>query len=105
MHLLPASPAGAGVPGAEFDISHRKASYDEFEGNEDDDDDDHDDDDSESESRPNCWTGAPSTWLAITASERQQAAALEQLRNANLSIHLYNAFALRKRAKALEVSS
>jgi hypothetical protein len=52
--------------------------------------------------RPNRWTGAPSTWLSITEQERGVAASLDELRNRDLSIHLYNAHALKKRGKDLE---
>jgi len=51
------------------------------------------------ETRPNCWKGAPSTWQFLTAPERGLAASLDQLRNQDLGIHLYNSFALNKRAQ------
>ncbi|TVY83315.1 hypothetical protein LSUE1_G007317 [Lachnellula suecica] len=50
------------------------------------------------ESRPNRWPGAPSTWLGLTAQERGEASSLDALRNQDLGIHLYNAYALKKRA-------
>ncbi|TVY44187.1 hypothetical protein LSUB1_G003146 [Lachnellula subtilissima] len=49
-------------------------------------------------SRPNRWTGAPSTWQSLTAQERGLAASLDALRDRDLSVHLYNAHALKKRA-------
>ncbi|TVY36126.1 hypothetical protein LOCC1_G007564 [Lachnellula occidentalis] len=49
-------------------------------------------------SRPNRWTGAPSTWQDLTAQERGLAASLDALRDRDLSVHLYNAHALKKRA-------
>ncbi len=49
--------------------------------------------------RPNRWAGAPSTWASLTAQERGLAASLDQIRNADLSVHLYNAYLLKKRAR------
>lgn len=49
------------------------------------------------ENRPNRWKGPPQTWLSITEDERLTYNALERLRNQNLSLHLYNAWALRQR--------
>lgn len=54
------------------------------------------------DTRPNRWKGAPSTWKKYTEEERGLAASLEQIRNADLSIHLYNAHALKLRAKEYE---
>ncbi|KAI4198065.1 MAG: hypothetical protein LQ350_005506 [Teloschistes chrysophthalmus] len=48
--------------------------------------------------RPNKYHGAASTWRDWTASERQLAASLDQLQAKDLSIHLYNAFWLKRRA-------
>ena len=48
--------------------------------------------------RANRWPDAPSTWLSVTAQERGLASSLDALRDRDLSVHLYNAFALRKRA-------
>ena len=53
--------------------------------------------DSEPE-RPNRWKGPPSTWQSLTEQERGLAASLDQIRNADLSLHLYNAHALKKTA-------
>ena len=50
---------------------------------------------SEEPQRPNRWTGPPSTWHALTAQERGLEASLVELRNRDLSIHLYNSFALK----------
>jgi len=55
--------------------------------------------DSEEIERPNRWTGPPSTWQSLTAQERGLAASLIELRNRDLSLHLYNAFALKRRAR------
>lgn len=49
--------------------------------------------------RRNRWKGSASTWHQITEEERGLAASLDELRNRDLSVHLYNAFALKKRAK------
>jgi hypothetical protein len=51
--------------------------------------------------RPNRWKGAPSTWQHLTAQEHGLASALDQQRNEDLAVHLYNAFALRQRARIL----
>lgn len=51
------------------------------------------------ETRPNRWAGPPSTWLSVTEQERGLAASLDQLRDQDLSIHLYNAHVLKKRAR------
>ena len=48
-------------------------------------------------SRPNKFTGPPSTWRNWTAPERDLAASVEQLQAKDLSIHLYNSFKLRHR--------
>ncbi|OIW23932.1 hypothetical protein CONLIGDRAFT_116059 [Coniochaeta ligniaria NRRL 30616] len=48
------------------------------------------------ETRPNRWTGPASTWRKLTAEDRQTYAALEAVRNRDLSVHLYNAFALKR---------
>jgi len=48
-------------------------------------------------SRPNRWTGAASTWRSYTEQERRMHAALLGERRGDLSVHLYNAFAMRGR--------
>lgn len=52
--------------------------------------------------RENRWKGPASTWQRITEEERGLAASLDELRNRDLSVHLYNAFALKQRAKELK---
>lgn len=49
------------------------------------------------ETRPNRWAGAPSTWTAITGRDRGTYAALVGLRRGDLAVHLFNAFALKRR--------
>ena len=49
-------------------------------------------------SRPNRYSGPLSTWRSWTASERELAASLGQLQARDLSLHLYNANRLKKRA-------
>lgn len=51
--------------------------------------------------RPNRFTGAPSTWRKYTESERRIAQSLEDMRARDLFVHLYNAFALKQRARRL----
>lgn len=53
-------------------------------------------------SLPNVHRGAPSTWRRWTASERGLAASLDRLNAKDLAVHLFNAFALGKRAKNLK---
>ncbi|KAF3483958.1 uncharacterized protein GIQ15_03282 [Arthroderma uncinatum] len=53
----------------------------------------------ESSSRPNKFQGPPSTWRGWTKRERHDVIALDTIRSRDLSIHLYNAFILKKRAK------
>lgn len=47
------------------------------------------------ESRPNRWRGPSQSWRTITEEDRLTVNALERLRNQDLSVHLYNAFALK----------
>ncbi|KAL2060636.1 hypothetical protein VTL71DRAFT_9277 [Oculimacula yallundae] len=54
------------------------------------------------ETRPNRWTGPPTSWLNLTEPERGLADSLDTIRNADLSVHLFNAHALRRRARELE---
>ncbi|RMZ88213.1 hypothetical protein DV736_g4555, partial [Chaetothyriales sp. CBS 134916] len=44
--------------------------------------------------RPNRWYGADSTWLSWTEDDRLVAQSLDRVRSQDLSIHLYNAYAL-----------
>jgi len=50
------------------------------------------------QTRPNRWKGPASTWQSLTEPERGLAASLDLIRNQDLGIHLYNSFALKKRA-------
>ena len=63
----------------------------------------HDSDDSSTkgtfQTRPNRFHGSASTWRSWTAPERDLAASIDQLTAKDLSIHLYNAFKLKKRAR------
>ncbi|KAF4125069.1 RNA polymerase I specific transcription initiation factor [Geosmithia morbida] len=49
--------------------------------------------------RPNRWRGAKSTWRALTEEERRLWWSMRRLGDQDLSIHLYNAFALKKQGK------
>ncbi|KAH7402420.1 hypothetical protein BKA66DRAFT_435844 [Pyrenochaeta sp. MPI-SDFR-AT-0127] len=49
--------------------------------------------------RPNRFTGQPQTWRGYTAADRQIAASLEKMQDSDLSAHLYNAHALKRRAR------
>lgn len=56
------------------------------------------------DARPNRWTGPTSTWLKLTAHDRGIVDGLEKTRNADLALHLYNAFVLRKRMVDIQVN-
>jgi hypothetical protein len=51
------------------------------------------------EQRPNRYKGHPSTWRGLTQQERSIAFSLDQQRNEDLAMHLYNAHALKQRAQ------
>lgn len=53
--------------------------------------------DVEGDERPNRWHGHPSTWQQMNSEEIDTLAALDEIRNRDLSVHLYNTFALRHR--------
>lgn len=59
--------------------------------------------DTHSASRSNKYNGPQSTWRSWTASERELAESLNQITAQDLAVHLYNAHALKKRAKNLEL--
>ena len=46
--------------------------------------------------RPNKFHGPPSTWRNRTATDRDLAASLDQMRAKDLSVHLYNSFKLKQ---------
>ncbi|KAK4231205.1 hypothetical protein QBC38DRAFT_467136 [Podospora fimiseda] len=48
------------------------------------------------ETRPNRWSGHPSTWRTLTKNERKIWQAIESARSKELSAHLYNVWSLRK---------
>ncbi|MCJ1425331.1 hypothetical protein MMC29_003219 [Sticta canariensis] len=52
-------------------------------------------------SRPNKYNGPPSTWLGWIASQRELAESLNRLRAKDLAVHLYNAHALKERARTV----
>ncbi|CAI4218512.1 unnamed protein product [Parascedosporium putredinis] len=47
-------------------------------------------------SRPNRWRGSKASWRSRNEGDRAVYTALEALRHSDLSVHLYNAFALKK---------
>jgi len=49
--------------------------------------------------RPHRFAGPPQTWRGHTTADRQIVASLDQLRDSNLAAHLYNAHALKRRAR------
>lgn len=56
------------------------------------------------EERPNRFRGRSATWMGWTRRERQEISALEKTRARDLSLHLFNIFALKKRAKRIAAS-
>ena len=50
------------------------------------------------ENRPNRWRGPKATWRYVTEEERMLWRSMKQLQDEDLGVHLYNAFALKKRA-------
>ncbi|KAI9715471.1 MAG: hypothetical protein M1812_005947 [Candelaria pacifica] len=57
------------------------------------------------EERPNKYHGSASTWRSWTETERSLAGSLDQLRASDLSLHLYNAHALRARLRKRNTSA
>ncbi|PTB40479.1 uncharacterized protein TrAFT101_005664 [Trichoderma asperellum] len=51
------------------------------------------------DNRPNRWTGHQRTWQRMTAEERRLWQSMEAVEDQDLAVHLYNAFALKKRGK------
>jgi hypothetical protein len=51
------------------------------------------------EHRPNRWRGPKSTWLGLTEEERTVWQTMRRIDDRDLGVHLYNAFALKKRGK------
>ncbi|KAM7182777.1 hypothetical protein V8F20_012844 [Naviculisporaceae sp. PSN 640] len=52
------------------------------------------------ETRPNRFRGKPPTWRRWTKADRDAWASIEGVRMSDLGVHLYNAFALRRDARA-----
>ena len=57
------------------------------------------------ETRPNRWTGPEKLWRKFTAQDRETWEALEGERREDLAVHLYNAYALKRRARENEVGA
>jgi hypothetical protein len=107
---LPRSPAQSSTDSFETAQNAQLGSYDTADQ---DDDDGEDSDDEENEliaeseketpaaqlDRPNRFTGKPSTWKGYTEEDRQTAASLAQIESGDLSAHLYNAHALKRRVR------
>jgi hypothetical protein len=55
--------------------------------------------------RPNRFKGPRSTWRMLTEEERLVSSSMTQLRDQDLSIHLYNAHVMRRRHYDLESAS
>ena len=63
------------------------------------DDDSEDSLNEDQDGRPNRWHGLGSTWQLLNHEEIDTLTALNKIRDGDLSIHLYNAFALKQRHK------
>ncbi|KAI2638574.1 RNA polymerase I-specific transcription initiation factor-domain-containing protein [Xylaria nigripes] len=55
------------------------------------------DDSSDEYERPNRWAGPASTWQQLNGAEIDTLTALNEIRHRDLSVHLYNTFALKHR--------
>jgi hypothetical protein len=51
----------------------------------------------EDDERSNRWGGAPTTWQDMNREELNTLTAMDEIRNRDLAMHLYNAFALKRR--------
>lgn len=51
----------------------------------------------EEDERPNRWRGAASTWRSYNGEEIDTMTTLKEILDRDLSVHLYNAFALKQR--------
>ncbi|KAF5002185.1 hypothetical protein FGRMN_561 [Fusarium graminum] len=51
------------------------------------------------EHRPNRWTGPKSTWRTLTEEDRLLWQSMKQIQDQDLAVHLYNAFALKRRSQ------
>ena len=49
--------------------------------------------------RPNRWKGPKSSWRTLTEEDRLLWHSMKSLQDQDLAVHLYNAFALKKRGK------
>jgi hypothetical protein len=77
-------------------ITFRMASSEQDDFNYDTDDIQDADSDWLHEHRPNRWRGAASTWKGFNEYDRYGAESLDLLRNQDLSVHLYNAFNVKR---------
>ncbi|KAI1774558.1 RNA polymerase I-specific transcription initiation factor-domain-containing protein [Hypoxylon cercidicola] len=60
------------------------------------------DEDEEEDERPNRWRGPKSTWQHLNSQEINTLTALKEICDRDLSVHLYNAFALKRRYKRVQ---
>ncbi|WKT39718.1 Rrn9 domain [Fusarium oxysporum f. sp. vasinfectum] len=56
------------------------------------------------EHRPNRWMGAKSTWRTLTEEDRLLWQSMKQIKDQDLAVHLYNAFALKRRGRNPETA-
>ncbi|KAL7787374.1 RNA polymerase I-specific transcription initiation factor domain-containing protein [Trichoderma ceciliae] len=56
------------------------------------------------DNRPNRWTGKQREWQRMTAEERRLWQSMEAVEDQDLAVHLYNAFALKKRGRDSETA-
>lgn len=73
----------------------------ELEGSLDEADEEVEEEEEEDE-RPNRWRGPKSTWQQYNSQEISTLTALKEIHDRDLSVHLYNAFALKRRYKKVQ---
>lgn len=100
---VPSSPTlaePASPPSAQLPQNPQRSQESEVDDDQDNDSEDQlDDFDDEQPSRPNRFTGHPQSWKGYTAADRQIVTSLDQIQNSDLAAHLYNAHALKRRAR------
>ncbi|ODA78436.1 hypothetical protein RJ55_05817 [Drechmeria coniospora] len=56
------------------------------------------------DNRPNRWRGPKSSWRTLTADERLLWRSMQQLQHQDLSVHLYDVFALRRQGEDMQTT-
>ncbi|KAI9702363.1 MAG: hypothetical protein M1836_000842 [Candelina mexicana] len=97
--LISSSPPPLAPPDLQAQPSDVNGVNDSLEGNSEEEESDLDDE------RPNKYHGSASIWRSWTEAERSLAGSLDQLRASDLSLHLYNAHALKARLRKENASA